>query len=49
MVWKVEVGNVLRKLADSNDALKDKNSALHADLKEVMARIASLEEIASKR
>merc|ERR1711939_878548 len=46
---KVEVGNVLRKLADSNDALKDKNSALHADLKEVMARIASLEEIASKR
>jgi len=46
---KVEVGNVLRKLADSNDALKDKNSALHADLKEVMARIASLEKIASKR
>jgi len=46
---KVEVGAVLTELAESNDALKSRNSALHADLKDVMARIASLEEVASRR
>jgi len=45
----VEVGAVLRDLAEGNDAMRAKNSALRDDLQKVMDRIASLEEVASRR
>lgn len=46
---RVDVGSLLRDLAESNDSLKTRNGKLHAELKDVMARIASLEEVASRR
>jgi hypothetical protein len=45
----VEVGSLLRELAESNEALKSRNGALHTELKDVMSRIQSLEELASRR